>query len=65
MKISCLSCGHKVELGDAYNTFEGQIKCLTCGAKLKIKTEQGGIYSVTLLNFPADTPPENPFIPTL
>ena len=46
MKINCLSCGHKVDLDDAYDDYEGQIKCFTCGAILEIKTEEGSLKTV-------------------
>ena len=45
MKINCLSCGHKVELDDAYDDFEGPVKCL-CGAMLHIRTEEGMLKSI-------------------
>ena len=48
MKINCLSCGHKVDIGDAYDDYEGQIKCYVCGAILEIKTEEGNLKSVRL-----------------
>ncbi|MDO8433224.1 MAG: hypothetical protein Q7S58_12525 [Candidatus Binatus sp.] len=49
MKINCLSCGHNVDLDDAYaENYEGAIKCYACGATLKIKTEQGGLRRVHL-----------------
>lgn len=46
MKIICLSCGHKVDLGDAYDNYAGQVKCVACGAVLEIKTDSGEIRSV-------------------
>jgi hypothetical protein len=46
MKIICLSCGHKVDLGDAYDDYAGPVKCVTCLAVLDIKTEDGGLKSV-------------------
>ena len=46
MKIICLSCGHKVDLGDAYDDYAGQVKCATCGALLEVKTEAGGLKAV-------------------
>ncbi len=49
MKIICLSCGHKVDLGDAYDDYAGQVKCVACGALLDIKTEGGGIKAVGLM----------------
>jgi uncharacterized Zn finger protein len=49
MKINCLSCGHKVELDDVYDDYEGLIKCCACGALLEIKTEEGRLRSVHLM----------------
>ena len=46
MKINCLSCGHKVDLADAYEEYEGQVKCFACSAILEIKTEQGNLKAV-------------------
>ncbi len=40
MKINCLACGHHVALDDAYDDYEGQIKCFACGAILAIKAGQ-------------------------
>ena len=48
MKVICLSCGHKVELGDAYDSYAGQVKCVACGALLEIRTETGNLRSVVL-----------------
>lgn len=47
MRINCLACGHKVELDDAYDDFEGPVKCL-CGAMLEIKTEDGRLKGIRL-----------------
>jgi len=47
MRINCLSCGHKVELDDAYSDFEGPIKCL-CGALLEIRTEEGMLKAIKI-----------------
>ena len=49
MKINCLSCGHNVDLDDAYEEYEGQVKCFACGALLEIKTDQGNLKSVRFL----------------
>ncbi|MBI4643483.1 MAG: hypothetical protein HY790_04185 [Deltaproteobacteria bacterium] len=46
MKIICLSCGHKVELDDAYDDFEGLVKCVVCGTMLEIKTEEGKLKAI-------------------
>jgi hypothetical protein len=45
MRINCLSCGHKVELDDAYDDFEGLVKCL-CGTMLEIRTDAGKLTAI-------------------
>lgn len=50
MKINCISCGHKVDLDDAYEEYEGQVKCFVCQALLEIKTEEGKFKTVKLMN---------------
>ncbi len=46
MKINCLSCGHQVVLDDAYDNYEGLVKCFACSAMLEIKTEEGNLKRV-------------------
>jgi len=49
MKINCLSCGHNVDLDDAYaENYEGAIKCYGCDATLEIKTEHSSLRTVRL-----------------
>jgi len=43
MKINCVSCGHKFDLGDAYDEYEGQVKCYVCGNILEIQTHEGNV----------------------
>lgn len=46
MEINCLSCGHKIDIGEAYDDFEGQIRCYVCDGIMEIKTEEGAVKSV-------------------
>ncbi|MFA5111273.1 MAG: hypothetical protein WC443_07715 [Desulfobaccales bacterium] len=48
MRINCLSCGHKIELDDAYDDFEGQVRCVTCGAMLEILADEGKLKKIKL-----------------
>jgi hypothetical protein len=49
MKVNCLSCGHNVDLDEAYaENYEGAVKCYGCNAMLAIKTEQGSLRIVQL-----------------
>lgn len=49
MKLNCLSCGHTVDLHDAYDDYEGQVKCFTCGGLMAIRTQDGQIKWVELV----------------
>ena len=55
MKINCLSCGHKVDLDDAYEDYEGHIRCFACSTLLEVRTEEGRVKSVKIMNL--KTPP--------
>ena len=46
MKINCLGCGFKLDLDDAYDDYDGPVKCFACESILEIRTEQGSIKSV-------------------
>lgn len=48
MKINCLSCGFGVNLDEAYEEYEGQVKCYVCGKLLEVKTMDGRLKSVHL-----------------
>lgn len=50
MKINCLSCGHNVDLSEAYDDYTGLIKCFACQALLEIQTQDGYLRSVQLAN---------------
>jgi DNA-directed RNA polymerase subunit RPC12/RpoP len=52
MEVNCLLCGHKVGLGDAYDDYEGEVKCVACGGLLEIKAEQGSLKSVNVSHSP-------------
>ena len=54
MKVNCLSCGHVLDLRDAYDDYEGQIKCYICRAVLKTRTEDG---QVKMVDFPGGSRP--------
>jgi hypothetical protein len=48
MKINCLCCGHKVDLGDSYDDYEGQVTCYVCHETLDIKSKDGKLRFVHL-----------------
>jgi DNA-directed RNA polymerase subunit N (RpoN/RPB10) len=57
MKVNCLSCGHAVDLRDAYDDYDGQVKCFACGAILSIRTREGQVKWVELAGGPGNTRP--------
>jgi ribosomal protein S27E len=54
MKVNCLSCGHWLDLRDAYDDYEGQVRCFICGSLLMIHTEDGQVKSVRLACSPRE-----------
>ena len=58
MKINCLSCGFKVDLTNAYDDYEGQVKCFGCGAMLEIETQEGHVRAVKLVKAVPSPPAE-------
>ena len=43
MKLNCLSCGLTVHLSDAYEDYDGLVKCFACGAMLHVRTADGNL----------------------
>lgn len=46
MNINCIHCGHKFDLGKAYDDYEGLVKCSTCRGMLDIRTQDGQVRGV-------------------
>ena len=53
MKVNCLSCGHSLDLRDAYDDYEGQVRCFICASLLAIRTEDGRVKSVVVVQGPS------------
>jgi uncharacterized protein YlaI len=58
MRVNCISCGHKVELDEAYDDFEGPVKCFACDTILKIRTVEGKLKLVRLAGSAATSKPK-------
>ena len=56
MKINCLKCGHKVDLDDVYDDYQGKVKCWVCGTLLEIRTKEGRLESVDIWDADAAKP---------
>jgi DNA-directed RNA polymerase subunit RPC12/RpoP len=56
MKVNCLHCGHKFDLGHNYDDYDGLVRCPTCAGLLELKSEEGAIKRCTFGYVPA--PPQ-------
>ena len=45
MQIRCIHCGHNFKLDEAYDDYEGEVKCWVCGAILEIKMKDAHLIS--------------------
>ena len=52
MKINCILCGHKFDLDDTYDDYEGDVKCWVCGGVLDIKVQVGKLKSLKPIKTP-------------
>lgn len=48
IKLSCLACGHSLEIGDAYESYRGVVRCWVCRAVLDVALEQGMVREMRL-----------------
>lgn len=55
MRVNCLNCGHKIDLDEVYDDYEGLVKCTTCRLLLQIKTEDGRLRGVNFAPVPPKT----------
>ena len=61
MRINCLQCGHKIDLGEAYDDYEGQVKCFVCRSILQIRSTYGRLKSVKCVKLVRRPSPEEAF----
>jgi transcription elongation factor Elf1 len=57
MRLNCISCGHSMTLDDAYQDFEGLVKCNICSALLQVKISEAKIKAVNLSGSQYPAPP--------
>ena len=48
IKLNCISCGHVQELSEAYENYQGQIRCWGCSATLDVSLVDGKLQSMQL-----------------
>ena len=50
MQINCLSCGHTLDLHDAYDDYQGPVRCYICGEMMIIHTQNGHVTAAGWTN---------------
>jgi hypothetical protein len=55
MKLNCIACGHNFQVDDAYDDYEGPVRCWVCGALLEIKAIDGSLRRMGLYTPPVST----------
>jgi DNA-directed RNA polymerase subunit N (RpoN/RPB10) len=48
IRLRCLSCGHRLELGEAYDDYDGEVRCWTCNGLLEVSLREGRLRSMKL-----------------
>jgi ribosomal protein S27E len=48
IKLNCISCGHVQELSEAYENYQGQIRCWGCSTTLDVSIIEGKLQSMQL-----------------
>lgn len=53
MKVNCITCGHSLNMDDAYDDFDGLVRCYVCSGLFELKTADGKVKSVKFAHIPA------------
>jgi hypothetical protein len=48
IKLNCLSCGYPMDLGEAYENYQGEFKCWGCRSVLEISLLEGRLQAMNL-----------------
>jgi len=62
MKVNCIQCGHAIDLGESYDTFDGPVRCYVCRGLMELKTDKGKVRTVRLIPSPAVSKVEAPSV---
>jgi hypothetical protein len=48
VKVNCLNCGHVLDLHDAYDDYDGPVRCFVCRTLLAVRTREGQVKWVEI-----------------
>jgi hypothetical protein len=46
IKLNCLACGHQMELSEAYEDYQGEVRCWVCRTVLEVALREGKLRSI-------------------
>ncbi len=46
IRVNCLACGHPTDLGDAYEDYQGEIRCWGCRTVLEVALQEGKLRAM-------------------
>lgn len=46
IKLNCLACGHVMDLSDAYEDYQGGVRCWGCRAVLEVTIQEGKLKAM-------------------
>jgi len=46
IKLSCLACGFSMSLGEAYEDYQGEIRCWGCQSLLEVAIQEGKLMAM-------------------
>lgn len=44
--IHCMYCGHTIELGEAYETYKGPLRCSVCKSLMMVHVQDGNLRAM-------------------
>lgn len=62
MNVNCIQCGHAIDLGESYETFDGPVRCYVCRGLMELKTDKGKVRTVRLITPPGLSKVEAPSV---
>ncbi|HUU01258.1 MAG TPA: hypothetical protein VM425_07470 [Myxococcota bacterium] len=46
IRLNCLECGHPMDLGDAYEDYQGEVRCWGCRTVLDVTLQEGRLKAM-------------------
>ena len=53
IKLSCVACGYAFELSDAYDDYEGEVRCWACRTSLEVTLVEGRLKRMKRIAAPS------------